>query len=358
MKIEVSAPGKLVLIGEYGVLFGAPAVVMAVDRRALVELRSADGTRWILTAPEVAPRSVEFEVSPDGEMCWCDKVLAGQRFEFVDRLLCELVGDDLVTLGGLRPAAAILDTKPFFQTRDGVRHKLGLGSSAALTVTLASALVGWSAAGKVPAADSLWLQTLVSLHRRVQGGLGSGIDVAASLLGGTIEYRLVEGGSVATAERVRLPDDLEFLCVWTGRSAATGSFLKRLEDRRRENRGVVERAIRRVADASQTGVDAVKGGASEDFLDAVDLFWNALDGLGEAIEMPIASEEHQRLRRLACGCGVQYKPSGAGGGDFGLAFDTDPERLAALTTRAEGEGFEVVDLRLDSVGLECDIVEE
>ena len=66
MKIEVSAPGKLVLIGEYGVLFGAPAVVMAVDRRALVELRSADGTRWILTAPEVAPRSVEFEVSPDG----------------------------------------------------------------------------------------------------------------------------------------------------------------------------------------------------------------------------------------------------------------------------------------------------
>ena len=30
MTIEASAPGKLILIGEYAVLFGAPAVVMAV----------------------------------------------------------------------------------------------------------------------------------------------------------------------------------------------------------------------------------------------------------------------------------------------------------------------------------------
>ena len=63
MKIEVSAPGKLVLIGEYGVLFGAPAVVMAVNRRARVELTPAEGARWILTAPELAPRPVELDVS-------------------------------------------------------------------------------------------------------------------------------------------------------------------------------------------------------------------------------------------------------------------------------------------------------
>jgi phosphomevalonate kinase len=33
-----SAPGKLILTGEYAVLFGAPALVMAVDRRATVQI--------------------------------------------------------------------------------------------------------------------------------------------------------------------------------------------------------------------------------------------------------------------------------------------------------------------------------
>jgi mevalonate kinase len=41
--IEVSAPGKLVLFGEYAVLFRAPAAAAAVDRRAVVTLRPAGG---------------------------------------------------------------------------------------------------------------------------------------------------------------------------------------------------------------------------------------------------------------------------------------------------------------------------
>jgi phosphomevalonate kinase len=36
-----SAPGKLVLAGEYAVLDGAPAIVMAVDRRAVVSVAAS-----------------------------------------------------------------------------------------------------------------------------------------------------------------------------------------------------------------------------------------------------------------------------------------------------------------------------
>jgi phosphomevalonate kinase len=357
LKIEVSAPGKLVLIGEYGVLFGAPALVMAVDRRARVELIPAEGDRWLLTAPGLAPRPIELDISPKGQVRWSDEAMAGQYFDLVDRLLCELVCDNLVMPGGLRPAAATLDTKPFFRSGDPVRQKLGLGSSAALTVALATALVGWSAAGRTPATGRQWLQTLVGLHRRVQGGLGSGIDIAASVLGGVIEYQLDDGGSVANAAPMSIPGDLEILSIWTGRSASTGSFLKRLEDRRSRDRRTVERAIDSVVDASRAGVDAFKTVSPSRFLDAVDQFWDVLEGLGRVIDMPVASEEHQRLRRLACDVGVRYKPSGAGGGDFGLAFDTDRERLAAMAARAAGEGFEVVGLGLDPVGVACDVFE-
>ncbi|MEY4583034.1 MAG: hypothetical protein RL701_7737, partial [Pseudomonadota bacterium] len=40
-KLVVSAPGKLMVIGEYAVLEGAEAVVAAVDRRAYASLREA-----------------------------------------------------------------------------------------------------------------------------------------------------------------------------------------------------------------------------------------------------------------------------------------------------------------------------
>jgi phosphomevalonate kinase len=356
VKIEVSAPGKLVLMGEYGVLFGAPALVMAVDRRARVELTSVQGDQWTLTAPGVAPRPVQLEVSPEGDVRWCDRELAERHFDLVDRLLGGLSGVEEMDFGSLASAAATLDTTPFFRTRNGECHKLGLGSSAALTVALTSALVGWSADGRMPAADRPWLQTLVTLHRRIQGGLGSGVDVAASVLGGAVEYRLGDDGSIATAAPVMLPGDLRFLSIWTGRAASTGSFLKRLEERRSIDRQAVERAIRGIVNVSQTGVDAVRNRSSIGFLDAVDRFWDALEGLGRVIDMPITSDEHRLLRRLACETAVRYKPSGAGGGDFGLAFDTDPERLAALATRAKGEDFEVVDLEPDPIGVAGDVV--
>jgi phosphomevalonate kinase len=357
VKIEASAPGKLVLIGEYGVLFGAPAVVMAVDRRARVELEPVQGDRWILTAPEVAPRPVWLEISPDGEVFWCDTVDADQYFQLVDRLLRGLSGVENMALGSLAPAAAILDTTSFFQSRKSGRQKLGIGSSAALTVAFVSALVGWSVGGSAPGSDLQWLQTLVSLHRRVQGGMGSGIDIAASVLGGVIEYRVGDDGSVAKAAPVALPGDLGLLCIWTGKSASTGSFLQRLDERRRSDPRTVQRAIRGIVEGSQAGVDAIRDRSSPRFLEAVDGFWDALEALGRVIEMPIASDEHQRLRRLAREIAVRYKPSGAGGGDFGLAFDSDPARLAALASRAEDDGFEVVGLGVDPVGVACDVVE-
>ena len=49
--IEVSAPGKLVVSGEYAVLTGAPALVAAVDRRVTCTLapRHSGGWRFVST---------------------------------------------------------------------------------------------------------------------------------------------------------------------------------------------------------------------------------------------------------------------------------------------------------------------
>ena len=339
----------MVLLGEYAVLFGAPAAVMAVNRRARVGLGPSASNRWRLIAPGLAPRPVEFEIGAGGALRWIDEDLS-ERFALVERLLHELDGEGVVELGRLTPAAVTLDTREFFRSRDDSRHKLGLGSSAALTVALASALVAWAEDGRVPDADARWTQTLVDLHRKMQGGLGSGIDVAASVFGGILCFQLDENSSVVATRPIVLPSDLQILPIWTGRSVSTRGFLERLAASRAAHPHGVDGAISRLGEVSKAGIDALEAGAVSGFLDAVDGFWDALEALGREIEMPILSQEHRRLRRLAAECGVHYKPSGAGGGDLGIAFGFDPNAMQETTAGAMAEGFAVLDLETDAKG--------
>ena len=51
MRVTASAPGKLVLLGEYAVLEGASALVLAVNRRARVTLTRIDEVAWEIVSP-------------------------------------------------------------------------------------------------------------------------------------------------------------------------------------------------------------------------------------------------------------------------------------------------------------------
>jgi phosphomevalonate kinase len=350
-RLEVSAPGKLVLLGEYAVLFGAPAVVAAIGRRAVVRLAPAPDDLWQVEAPGLAPAPASFELGRDGAVRWIDRELGSASFGLVESLLQELAAAGTVNVGALPPLALTLDTNAFFETVAGARVKLGLGSSAALTVALASALATAASGGELPAADASWLQTLVTLHRQVQGGLGSGVDVAASLLGGTIRFRLDDDRSVVEAAPLTAPDDLRMIFLWTGRAASTGDFLAQLAARRRQRPTEVDNALDGLGESAADGVAAFAAGRTAGFCKAVDRFWMGLERLGEVIAMPILSDEHRRLRRLAVDCGVHYKPSGAGGGDIGVGFASAAEPMEELARRASAAGFPALGLAVDPGGL-------
>ena len=99
MTVIASAPGKIVLSGEYAVLFGAPAICMAVDRRAVAITKDGTDSKCRLETPGLA---------------------GGDPFAIVEAVC-----------GGQRPPLDImLDTRAF----SDAGGKLGIGSSAALTV--------------------------------------------------------------------------------------------------------------------------------------------------------------------------------------------------------------------------------
>jgi phosphomevalonate kinase len=130
---RVLAPGKLVIAGEYAVVDGAPALVLAIDRGVLCDVLARSG-----------PLDIE---TPDGDDRFVRPALEAQRGRF--------------RFGAWNPVD--LPGKP------------GFGGSAAACVAACVA------AGR-PAADAF------GIHRSVQGS-GSGVDVAAAVHGGMIRFQ-------------------------------------------------------------------------------------------------------------------------------------------------------------------------
>ena len=69
--VVASAPGKIVLCGEYAVLDGAPAICMAVDRRARASVFDIDGDVSRVTAAGYTSKVGQFELAEDG-IRWLD----------------------------------------------------------------------------------------------------------------------------------------------------------------------------------------------------------------------------------------------------------------------------------------------
>jgi phosphomevalonate kinase len=344
--IRASAPGKLVLLGEYAVLHGHPAVVTAVDRRAVVDLGPVDDDHWMVSAPGFHDDETGFSFAEDGGFRWCGPGAdAAARLGLIERVIGSLATKGLIAADGMSPASLALDTRAFFRSTPSGPAKLGLGSSAALTVALTAAL------RQRQGSDPLDLGGLLDLHRSLQGGRGSGIDLAASLHGGVVEYRLTGAELAPSARALALPVGLQLVFVWTGRSASTSVFLERLEERLDDDDGTVGSVIDDLGRLSASGIDCLRNGDLAGFLGEVGAFGRSMERLGKAAGMPVLSDEHRLLRGLAEDCGVAYKPSGAGGGDVGIGFADDPERLGAFMRRFVDAGFPALDLECEPTGL-------
>lgn len=328
MRVLATAPGKLVIAGEYAVLEGAPALVLAIDRRARVTLEDTDGSDYEITAPGLGIDAAHGRLDAAGRIAW-------PALDAAASAPLRLVGAILETLGAEDrppPFRASLDTRAFHAGSDG-RRKLGLGSSAALTVALASAIRVLGRRG-VPSLD-----TLLAAHRRAQDGHGSGLDVAASLSGGLLLYRLHDGQPrIAPA---RWPQGLAWCCVWTGRPASTGLFLQRLAAWRAQAPARHATAMRELGDCATAAASAASATA---LLEALAACAQALERLGAASGLDIFSAEHRTLAALAARLGVTYKTCGAGGGDIGIALATDATRLQTFRRAASAAGFPVLDL--------------
>jgi phosphomevalonate kinase len=335
MPIVASAPGKLVLLGEYAVLEGAPALVLAVDRRARVTLGSGAEGDWEIVSPTLGLQA-RLQLR-DGNATWLDEAPA--ELEWIATLLARL------PQAPARPPRRIeLDSDAFHLDLEGARAKLGLGSSAALTVALLGAL------HRLAHAAPPTLGEAIEAHRAIQHGRGSGVDVAASLSGGLSRFEL--SGDTAQLGAVRLPHGLRWCCVYSGRPASTSAMLATVAAWREREPTAFAQHTRELATISSRGIDALTANDAAAFLSSLHDYAAALARFGEAAGADIASCEHRAIAAIATECGCVYKSCGAGGGDVGVTFAVEDVRLRTFAGRVAQAGYPVIGLEADPKGLE------
>lgn len=326
LDIRSSAPGKVIVAGEYAVLDGAPAICMAVDRRAHVSITPAEGEYHTVLAPGYAAAVGRFSARA-GRIEWQD---GAAQFPLLAAVWQELAARPVHQL------AIVLDSNEFHDVTSG--GKYGIGSSAALVVALTAALDMVHGGGRDVA------RIAGAAHRQLQNGAGSGADIACCFAGGVIEYRM----GVVAPRALPWPAGLHYALLWSGVSASTAAQLAKLSHAASgASRADLLVASGAVATAWQGGDAGAIISALRDYVTVLQRF-DAEHALG------IYAAGHATLAKSADSCGVVYKPCGAGGGDLGIVIASAAADVAAFVSRAHGQGFRHMAMALEPGGLRCD----
>lgn len=328
------------LLGEYAVLEGAPAWVTAVNR-------------FVAVAAQPAVPHPYLKVIADRERTLALSYADGHWG--TDAAGWELATEAITEAFGATPPYLTVDSSAFYLPSGvsspapaggpgdpGGLIKAGFGSSAAVVAAILAFKDGFQTADR----NALFGMAR-AIHHRVQGNVGSGIDIAAAVFGGTFSYRL--GADAPHFSRVPLPADLALIAIWTGASASTPQLVSRVLEWKVSAPDLHAELFARMAEESAQGIEAARSGDVLGLMEAASSYGRRMSQLGRAAGIPIVTPMMDELAGRLAGVAA-VKPSGAGGGDVVLAFTTagKADEAKAIATRA---GFECIPLGYGAEGV-------
>ena len=275
------APGKLILMGEHAVVYGHPALAIAVNRGMSVSLTARDGPTKLECAAISDPRLDEALAQVLPESGW------GVRIE---------------------------STLPIGR---------GMGSSAALAVALSRAsLSAQERPVTTDAVDALALRV-----ERVFHGNPSGIDQTVCSRGGAIRFR--RQAEQPIFEAVEIPE-LPIVVIDSGSAGNTAELVAGVASRRPG----IDPYLDKMGDLFEATWPALLAGD----LDAIGQAWHENHWLLRAIGVSTPALDF--LTRLATDSGaLGAKLAGAGGGGVVIALAPEPEPVLEAIQAAGFEAY-------------------
>ncbi len=324
-EIQVSIPGKIVISGEYAVLDGAPAIVSTLKQKVNITIQKSDKNHNIYTT-SVLQGVFPFTMDDDFNVLWleADPGVFGLLLQHAFKILKPKLKENLWIA---------VDSSEFFRTaKDGTAIKLGIGSSAAVSVGITQALSQYQAIRSSP--ENL-LSQANSIHQGLQGKQGSGIDVACCFADQGVIECTKDSVKNHTWSILNWPNGLHLKTLTTSQYGSTKRLVTNYQRASNLYPKEFRSALDQFLDITQSLSNAWKSEDVDliiDLLRAYDVQIKKLDKIGD---IGIYTQVHADIQNIASRHNVFYKPSGAGGGDIGLAFSSS---LDALSDFSDGIG--------------------
>lgn len=344
--IEISAPGKLFISGEYAVVEpGHPAVIVAVDQFVTVTLEE--------TQDEGSIQSEQYRSIP---VRWTRKntelVLDIRENPFHYILAAIRLTEKYAQEQNASLTFYHLKVTSELDNANG--RKYGLGSSGAVTVATVKALNEFYQLGL----DNEKIFKLSALaHLAVQGN-GSCGDIAASCYGGWIAFSTFDHPWVKEhletltlhellnshwpslmIEPLPVPKQLRLLIGWTGSPASTSDLV----DRVHRSKGDKELSYQSFLDESKACVTQMIHGFKTDDIRMIQTALRKnralLLQLTDLTEVVIETPALKNLCDLAEQFGGAAKSSGAGGGDCGIVLFKQKSGILPLVSAWEKQAI-------------------
>ncbi len=301
---KIRVPGKVMLCGEYAVLYGAKSLLVPV------------------------PRFIEVaEINHHPDMVYSPAVQSA-----LDHPIPEIA--QFETKHGL-PYLKI-NHEQFFIEQDNRKIKLGLGSSAAETVGVIG--LRFKRAGK-PFADykDVVLKHALEAHNRAQAGLGSGADIAACAYGVPIKYRMKPiGYELETIDINHTQSKIPMNLCWSGKAANTREIVAKFQSWVNSG-GQAKELLDQLISVSNDLADAWFGESQEGLFYLLDQHALAMRECALASGIEYEIPVHREIADWAYKHSGRAKPTGAGGGDMILLLGDLPiDKLEGMIIQLSG----------------------
>lgn len=356
--LTVKVPGKLMVAGEFAVLEKyQKLVVMAVNRFVYTTLKESNESRITLETFDLYDMEWQYK-SNAVHIKTSDK-----RVQFVQEAMTVVY--TYLKEQNVNPVPFHISIRSELDDVSG--RKYGLGSSAAVVTSVVTAILT-KFLPKEPSEKLIFSLAAIS-HVKTQGS-GSGADVAASSYGGFLQYASFQADWLQEAyyqaesitdlvnkewpyfhvQPITLPADLHMCIGWTGRPASTHELVKGISRLKTVDFSFYKQFMADSEKAVNTFLDGISRGDISSIIDGTKQNRVALAEVGRHANVEIETPLLKTLCDLAEEYGGAGKPSGAGGGDCGIAFLPSREKAEELMKAWERAGIKPLDIIASQTG--------
>ncbi len=313
MRVVASAPAKVILFGEHFVVYGEPAIVLAIDQRAYARVEKRDDNRLHVSSLNL--NLAGYFEQDIFEVEYGNAKEAKTKFEPVKKAMekvLEKYGENV----GLN-----------IEINSTVPVGAGLGSSAAVVVASATAI---GALLDVKLSKEDVFRIAYDAEKMVHG-TPSGVDPAVSTFGGTLLFQMDTGFKPLDVET-----DIQLVIGDTGVGRFTRVQVERVRGLADKYPRVIEPMMKAAREIVLRAIDALKENDLETLGTLMDINHALLYGIGVSDE---SLEWLTNAARKAGALGAKLTGAGGGGCMIALTKDEKLQQVIEAIQRAGGRPF-------------------